>query len=306
MLDFLKQNKEVRVILVEKTDRLYRNFKDYVRLEELDVEIHFVKEGEVLSRDSRSHVKFIHGIKVLMAKNYIDNLSEEVKKGMIEKAEQGHWPMVAPYGYRNNRETRLIEPDSVQFDLVRRAFALYGSGLCSLSQVRETLFEEGFIFRPSQQKIGKSTLDQMLKNIFYTGDFIFRGRFYKGKHTPAVSLDEFQQVQDVFQQVARTKMVKHQFAFAGLLTCGICGCSVTPQLQKQRYVYYNCSNGKGKCDGKYIREEAIAAQFEEALKHLDAAGQHIERIIPVLKSHHQEEIEFHNNRVSELQNRYNQ
>jgi len=30
-----------------------------------------------------------------MAKNYIDNLSEEVKKGMLQKAEQRHWPSVA-------------------------------------------------------------------------------------------------------------------------------------------------------------------------------------------------------------------
>ena len=31
----------------------------------------------------------LHGIKVLMAKDYIDNLSEETRKGMTEKAEQG-------------------------------------------------------------------------------------------------------------------------------------------------------------------------------------------------------------------------
>ena len=30
--------------------------------------------------------KFMHGIKVLMAKNYVDNLSEETRKGMLEKA----------------------------------------------------------------------------------------------------------------------------------------------------------------------------------------------------------------------------
>jgi hypothetical protein len=39
-------------------------------------------EGVVLSRESRSSEKFMHGIKVLMAKNYIDNLSEEARKGM--------------------------------------------------------------------------------------------------------------------------------------------------------------------------------------------------------------------------------
>jgi hypothetical protein len=31
----------------------------------------------------------MHGIKVLMAKYYIDNLSEEVRKSMQEKAERG-------------------------------------------------------------------------------------------------------------------------------------------------------------------------------------------------------------------------
>lgn len=63
-------------MLVEKTDRLYRNLKDWVTVDELDVELHFPKEGVVLSRDSHSSEKFMHGIKVLMAKNYIDNLSE--------------------------------------------------------------------------------------------------------------------------------------------------------------------------------------------------------------------------------------
>lgn len=92
MVHFLKESPSVKAILVEKTDRLYRNFKDYVTIDELGVEIHLVKEGEVLGPASRSHQKFIHGIRVLMAKNYIDNLSEEVRKGHAEKAEQGEYP----------------------------------------------------------------------------------------------------------------------------------------------------------------------------------------------------------------------
>lgn len=81
MIKFLQASPDVKIILVEKTDRLYRNFKDYVTIDDLGLEIHLVKEGEILSKDSKSHQKFIHGIKVLMAKNYIDNLSEETKKG---------------------------------------------------------------------------------------------------------------------------------------------------------------------------------------------------------------------------------
>ena len=88
MLTYLEDNPDIRTVLVEKTDRLYRNFKDYVILEDYELNIHLVKEGQIISKDSRSHEKFIHGIKVLMAKNFIDNLSEEVKKGLKEKVDK--------------------------------------------------------------------------------------------------------------------------------------------------------------------------------------------------------------------------
>jgi len=89
MLALLRKNADCRVLLVEKTDRLYRNIKDWLTIDELDIEIHLVKENAVLTKDSRSSEKFMHGIKVLMAKNYIDNLSEEVRKGLRTKAAQG-------------------------------------------------------------------------------------------------------------------------------------------------------------------------------------------------------------------------
>lgn len=70
-------------------------------IDELGVAIDFGKENVVLSPDSHSSERFKHGIKVLMAGQYVDNLSEEVKKGMLEKAEQGIWPNKAPMGYLN-------------------------------------------------------------------------------------------------------------------------------------------------------------------------------------------------------------
>jgi DNA invertase Pin-like site-specific DNA recombinase len=127
MVTFLKANRTVRAMLVEKTDRLYRNLKDWVTVDELDVEMHFPKEGVVLSRESRSSEKFMHGIKVLMAKNYIDNLSEETRKGMTEKAEQGFWPSAAPLGYRNVTRAdgrKIIEPDEIAAPPIRKLFEL--------------------------------------------------------------------------------------------------------------------------------------------------------------------------------------
>src|SRR5215204_3183238 len=137
MVGFLKAHPSIRVMLVEKTDRLYRNLKDWVTVDELDVEMHFPKEGVVLSRDSRSSEKFMHGIKVLMAKNYIDNLSEEARKGMREKAEQGFWPRMAPLGYRNTTGAhgkKIIVPDPARSLIVRRLFEWYSRGDISLKE----------------------------------------------------------------------------------------------------------------------------------------------------------------------------
>ena len=98
-----KKKNRCQIVLVEKTDRLYRNFKDYVGLDpnELDIEIHFVKDRTLISKDSGSNEKLTHGFKVLLAKNFSDNLSEETRKGLLAKAEQGLYPGAAPVGYLN-------------------------------------------------------------------------------------------------------------------------------------------------------------------------------------------------------------
>jgi hypothetical protein len=54
MLAYLKTNPTCRIILVEKTDRLYRNIKDWITVDSLDLMVHFVKEGAVVSKESRS------------------------------------------------------------------------------------------------------------------------------------------------------------------------------------------------------------------------------------------------------------
>jgi len=111
MVEFLrKRASSCRILLVEQTDRLYRNIKDWVTIDELGIEVHFVKENVVLSEDSRSSEKFMHGIKVLIAKNSSTTLAREVRKGMIEKARQGHWPTVARSGIRTTSRRIASSP----------------------------------------------------------------------------------------------------------------------------------------------------------------------------------------------------
>jgi site-specific DNA recombinase len=273
MLRYLRKHPSVRTLLVEKTDRLYRNLKDWVTVDELDVEIHFVKEGVVLSQDSRSSEKFMHGIKVLMAKNYIDNLSEETRKGMLEKAEQGIWPTVAPIGYTNilgPQGKKIIAMDPALAPLVQRLFEWYATGDYSLKAVAKKARREGLVYRKSGAPVSVGTVHTILRHRIYTGTFEWLGKIYQGSHEPLVSLDLWNAVQDVLngRKASNIRGSSHDFPFTGLLTCGHCGCAIVGEIKKQRYVYYHCTGFKGKCGEPYVREEVLAEKFAHFLRQL--------------------------------------
>ena len=318
MLKFLARHRSCRALLVEKTDRLYRNLKDWVLIDELELEIHFVKESVVLSHSSRSAEKFMHGIKVLMAKNYIDNLAEEVSKGLREKAEQGMWPSYSPLGYRNvetSEGRRGIEPDPERAPLVAQLFEWYASGDYSLKEIARKARQAGLSFRKSGVSIPTPTVHKILRNRTYTGEFSWKGRPYRGNYQPIVSKELYEQVQNVLDDrgARRPKRGRHGFAFSGLVRCGHCGCSMTGETHKGRYIYYRCTGYKGRCSEKYAREEAIAEQFGELLKglHLDA---HIQEFLTkALRQSHQDEQRFHDEALArftaeyaQLQNRLDQ
>jgi site-specific DNA recombinase len=258
MIAALKADPSCRTILVEKTDRLYRNIKDWMTVDDLVVTIHFVKENAIVSKDSRSSEKFLHGIKVLMAKNYVDNLSEEVKKGLLEKAEQGHWPTVAPVGYVNNRATHRIDVDPTRGSLVTAVFELYASGQHSLKSVARRAYELGLRHSRGNRRMTTSEIHRMLRNPIYTGDFRWLGKLYHGSHAPLISHATFAAVQGVLHRKPRARYPKQRHAFMGLLTCARCGCAMTAERKKGKYTYYRCTAFHGRCGNFYIREEQLA------------------------------------------------
>ena len=305
MLKFLARNRNCHALLVEKTDRLYRNLKDWVSIDELELEIHFVKENLVLSHSSRSAEKFMHGIKVLMAKNYIDNLAEEVSKGLREKAEQGMWPTYSPLGYRNviGEDGRHgIEPDPERAPLVKQLFEWYAAGEHSLKEVGRLARQAGLSFRKSGNLIPTATVHKILRNRVYTGEFSWKGRVYPGTYESVISKELFEQVQDVLdgRGAKRPKRRRHRFAFSGLVRCGHCGCAMTGETHKGRYVYYRCTGYKGRCPEKYAREESITDQFAELLKGFRLDDDIKGFLTKALRQSHTDEKRFHDEALARL------
>ncbi len=314
MLTWLRRHSTCKVILVEKTDRLYRNLKDWVELDGMDLEIHLVKENIVLSESSRSHEKFIHGIKVLMAKNYIDNLSEEVKKGMLEKAEQGIWPGPAPFGYLNVSRPdgkRIIALDPERADVARRLFERYATGHFTLKELEKAALGDGVLTKKGN-RLQIATIHLMLKNPLYKGEYFWQGVWHQGSHPAIVSPELWERVQDIMTGRGTTHpaVQKHHFAFNGIVTCGVCAelgdkRLLVGEIQKQRYIYYHC-NACQRADRKpkFVREEVLGAMFADQLRRLHLDGDVLDWLKTALRSSHEDEQRHHKAAVDRLQKQY--
>ncbi len=281
MIKFLKGNANIKTVLVEKTDRLYRNFKDYLIIEEVpDVEIHLVKENEVISKKSSSHTKFIHGIKLLMAKNYIDNLAEETTKGMKQKLAHGGWTHKAPFGYSNirtNGKATIAPNDDAK--IVKDIFKLATEGY-STNAIRKEI----------QAKYHKDykNIHRTLTNAFYIGTMTAWGETFEGEYETFISPAEFIKAQaGLKQRDKRTSLIEREFRFSGILTHD-CGLRMYGELKKEKYITYGCSAHihKKECSffPKYLSETKILEQLTPYIERISITPETKEKIDEIIRS----------------------
>lgn len=286
MVDYLQEHEDERVILVEKVDRLYRNLFDYGTIDNISgLEVHFVKENEILSETSRSSIKFMIGIRVLMAKQYVDNLAEESAKGLNERIEQGY-ALYPPLGYMygndgTHKHAIIKDPERAEYAI--RAFNLFVYENLSASSINNILYEEG-LRNPDGNKYAVSTIQRIFRNPMYVGDYVYQGKLYpNGKHEPLISRELFQLAQDKLNNAnSTTRQHDIEFPYIGLFRCGICGCSYTAERKVKpsgkEYIYYHCT-GKGKIKtckkDSYISEGKIDKFIVEILKGLENIPQEL-------------------------------
>lgn len=285
MLDYVKKNKNIKHIIFKKSDRSCRNEVDAANIIHLalktDLNFHFVEDGMILNRDSKPFEFTIFNMNCSMASMYPRNLSIDVKNGYKQKAAEGHYPQKAVYGYKGEKvgKKSYLKIDETKAPLIKRAFNLYATGLYSYKTLAKKLREEGFVKSPTQPVL-KSTVEHILNNPIYMGDFIFKGEYFENaKHEAIVSRELFRQVQNIINKNNKPKQYKHNFLFTGLIKCEHCGCAYVGEHKikkfkngtQKEYTYYRCTGNKGgKCaeTKKYTNENKIEAEFIDILKRL--------------------------------------
>jgi site-specific DNA recombinase len=86
---------------------------------------------------------------------------------------------------------------------MRKLFAWYATGNCSLLQVRNMaggfMEIQGLAFQYAK-RLPKSTVEHILKNPVYYGDFLWDGKLYRGSHPPVISRGLWEKTQEAFRK----------------------------------------------------------------------------------------------------------
>lgn len=306
MLDYMENNK-IQNLVVEKVDRLTRNSKSAITIDDwLDGDpnrkLHLPKNGLILHKLSTSQDRFMWDIYVAVAKQYANNLREEVRKGVYEKLRQGWYPGThPPIGYLHSGEKghkiQVIDPETSP--LVKLAFELYDTGNYSIDALTEELKNQGLISK-SGKALSKSYLHLLLHNKFYVGTMTWLGKEFPGNYETFIEQDLFDRVQerltrrDVPVSRVETTLLK------GKARCGGCGSTISWYQQKGHW-YGECKSKK-KCGVKgCARLDGIEIELSEYFDQLIAPSPAIIAWVKKeLRQSHEHEFQQHKASVDAL------
>lgn len=253
--------KKFDVILVHKFDRFARSREDsvvYKSLLKKECNIKVISITESIEDDKFAVI--LEAMLEAMAEYYSLNLSDEVKKGMTEKATRGQYQASPPFGYKiEDGVLKIIEDEA---NIVKVIFDKFISKELNILQITKYLnnlsyrthrgnkFEnrtvEYILTNPVYAGYSRWTPDKKLKRNEKSKNTIIK----KSQHTPIISEETFEKAQllikknkQINRKYQKTNVVKLHW-LNGLIKCKFCGST----LVRNNKDFYQC-NGyvKGKC-----------------------------------------------------------
>lgn len=250
------------IILVHKFDRFSRNREDsivYKSLLKKECDISVLSVSEPLDPDDKMSI-IMEAFLEAMAEYYSINLSEEVRKGMMEKHQLGELQTRPSYGYEAKDNVLVINEEESK--IVKYIFEEYGINHTPMVEIARRLFKMG-VKTKNGNYFENSRICYMLNNPVYIGKLTYTPGARKsnnfedkntilvdGKHSPIISLELWNKVQ---RELANTNKFKHPYQrnsinvsswLKGVVRCKECGSRmVLTNKTKLRCNGYN----KGRC-----------------------------------------------------------
>jgi site-specific DNA recombinase len=239
-------------LLMHKIDRGARNLRDWADIgDALDQGIAVRFAHDDVDLHTRSG-RLTADIQAVIAADYIRNLREEVKKGIVGRLRQGLYPFGAPRGYRNHGKGRVKTPDPIIAPLIVACFQRYATGTYSLRTLAVEMATLGLV-NADDQPLRPNAMSKLLHRAFYTGIITIKGQTYTGIHQPLITEELFSSVQQMLKRRhPRKPRFRHDFRYRRCLRCLTCHTHLVGELQRGR-IYYRCHI----CRGVSVREDRV-------------------------------------------------
>jgi len=321
VVEYIKSQKETVALCCDKIDRLSRDFLvGIVELERLRregrIELHFASDGiNKIHQHSNAGELFLFNILVAASQNFANSISDNTRRAFEQKRRNGEITNTPPFGYKSvpldvKKRTRsdvVADPETAH--IVQKFFELFATGNYSLSSLWKESKKLGVKGR-SGTILSRSAIELILKNEFYYG-YAYSPKYnlrYPHRYEHLITKDLYDKCKRIRE--GRSKRPSHidakPFIFKGLLSCKQCGCSMSPEIKKGKFVYYSCTNAKGVCKRVYVPEKALLKPVQDVFAQFANISEELQkRLVTELRKLNDGEKVFQEREINRIRNEYN-
>lgn len=305
LISYIKQQKQKVALVCDKVDRLQRSFREVPILEQLRkadrLVLHFVSENQILDSEANNSQIMAYQIFVMMAENYTNCISDNVKRSFEKKLSEGTILTYAPLGYINTKindiNTVIVDPD--RGPKIKELFEKYSSGLYSLNDLAKYA-KDIQLYSRKNKPLSATTIQMILHNPFYFGLMKIKNKLYPHIYPVIITKQLF----DTCSFIAHSRhtlpvqCTKKHFLLSGMLRCKYCNKLYSPYLTKGKFVNFTPPKSQY-CQHQRVSEALVMQSIEEQLQELHLDPQNKKQLLKAINN--KKERDF-NNRNKELAN----
>lgn len=268
----------INAILCWHVNRLVRNMEEGGELVQLMIDgvLKEIRTPHSIYRSGESIWPVV--IEAATATQFSIDQRRTVTRAMEGNFRNGGLNCKAGPGYQNvrdrlNSKRGQVEPDPGQFVLIRKAWDLMLTETATIQAVVRAVNSWGYRVRPTpkmpEREFSYHMAYNMFRNPFYAGFVRQKGELVKGRHTPMVTVDEFQRVQRILDKRSLPVRRKLFHAYTGLMKCGYCGQQVTAEYKRLSngtlWETYHCADTYNRCTQKGLAADKVRDQLASRL-----------------------------------------
>lgn len=294
LISFLKNNKnKVDYLLCYKLDRFSRNTEDFYYYKSLIGKYGTKIKSVTENIEESSTGRFIELIYAGIAQLDNENKGERVKHCMTTKALDGWYPTIAPYGYKNDKETKRLIRDERYFKHIQYCLKEFANGKSIPDLILELIHREvktqGRQNSTPKYFTAKSLWHILDKSMFYAGVYDWKdNKNIQGKHEKMITWTEHLRIQERLHNKP-TRIIRDEkdifvlnFTLEktrGFLHCSDCGERIRSCKSTGRggeYMYYYCKNPNCTAPKKSKDKEELELLFQNHLKQVQPKDTYVD------------------------------